>query len=351
MINPSHWKVSLPIYKPGPVMDKSVEEDHLNCPRLGFYKHGLRRGFPGINYPIQYGNAYHKYRDTLEKLILASGIKDASVPTLEMHNEAFTAAIKDYKNPPENHYYGYLTLGRVVAACAMAFKRVLEERRTGRITVTQSEQPVDLEMDWWICTNCSWTEVIPKDTPHDYHQVCVVCGEDYIRGRHGGVIDQFIIFNSLNDARMIRDFKTTGRMGATYNNKWDPNSQIQGYVWDGSRLSGREFDGAMIETVYNTKKVGPEIHQFYVEYTKGQQEQWEASRMIERQFIMTMYNRVEELGYLAFPQRTNHCPAYGGCAFKDPCKSSSAYEIEKWLDDHTEEHHWDFFSAHSEEGE
>jgi hypothetical protein len=148
---------------------------------------------------------------------------------------------------------------------------------------------------------------------------------------------------------MVRDFKTTGSMGAYYDQKFDPNGQVQGYVWSGGELSGRRFNGALIETIYNTKTIGPKIFQTVVEFTTGQQEAWLASVMIERQMIELLWSRVEELGYLAFPQRTNACGDYGGCRFRDACRSSNGFQVDTWLDVNTIHSEWDFMDPDKEE--
>lgn len=342
-IDPSKWRVKLPIYYPEKVMDNSIETAHSSCPTYGFYRYGLRRGFDGLSYPIQYGIAYHKFRELVEKLMIESGLGDGpEALTDEIYKKAAHAAVVNWEEPPVEHRHSHLDLTRLLTAFELTKKRIKEERSSKRIIVTRSEDSVDLEYSWKLCPSCLWTEVKGD-------KVCSRCSEYTVPIRHGGRIDQFIIFKSLNNARMIRDFKTTSMMGKTYTEKFDPNSQIQGYVWDGTQLSGREFEGALIETIYNTKKEGPIISQHYVTYSRGQQERWEASRMMERQMIELMYSRIEELGYLAFPQRTAHCHAYGGCPFKDACRSGSGYEVEKWLSEYTIESHWDFLSPETEE--
>jgi len=71
--------------------------------------------------------------------------------------------------------------------------------------------------------------------------------------------------------------------------------------------------------------------------------------MIERQMIQLMWSRVEELGYLAFPLRTHACNDFGGCGYREACLSGSGFEIEQWLENYTEEKHWDFTNPEGEE--
>ena len=368
--NPKNWRVTLPVFKPSEVMDYSENSEYGVCPRRGFYKYGMRRGFshapvkieetvlkgklefphriPELedpsakkdkNYAIQWGLAYHKYRELVEVKCeeLGTGINN------EIHNEAVSKSLLGWEDPPIGHKHEHLKKYRMIVAMNIARKRIEEEQRTGKVKVTRSEEPFDLEMDWWICLNCGftyWTE----------QEDCNYCGSTHLlRARHGGRVDQHIIFQALNNAKMIRDFKTTQYMGKTYDKKFDPNGQIQGYVWSGEKLSGRRFEGALIETLYTTKTVGPEIHQTYVTYSPGQQEAWEASMMMERQLIMSMWARVEELGFLAFPMRTTACPAFGGCPYREACRSSSGWEIEQWLENYTIYSHWDFTNPDLEE--
>ena len=73
-----------------------------------------------------------------------------------------------------------------------------------------------------------------------------------------------------------------------------------------------------------------------------------ASLMIEKQMVQLMWSRVEELGYLAFPQRTNACEDFGGCGYREACLSGSAFEIEAYLKNDTVEKEWDFTSPDKE---
>lgn len=358
-MNPSNWKISLPIFPPSAVLDNSTISEYSRCPRRGFYRYGLRRGFEGKSYTIQYGIAYHRYRETLEKEMIVNKSK----LTEEIHQVALKAALHKYEEPPVGHRYEYLSRIRLIQACEKSKERVREEQRTGKIIVTRAEDSFDLELPFFYCENCGWT--IPEseaytdsDDSDDDDAVarmrlkhCPTCdGVELTRARHGGRVDQFVLWSAFSKD-MIRDFKTTSRMGKDYDLKFDPNSQMTGYVWAGSELSGRKFDGVLIETIYNTKSAGPDIFQTYVQFSAGQIEQWQASMMMERQFIQTCFARAEELGYLAFPMRTAACPDYGGCRFRDACRSGSAWEIENWLKNYTIESHWDFTNPEEEVAE
>lgn len=342
-IDPTSWKISLPCFPPEAVLDNSTIQEYARCPRRGLYKYGMRRGFTGNNFSIQYGLAYHKYRETVEKYMFAN----KCIMSDEVHALGVDAAIDGWEEPPIGHKKEYLGLQRLAKAVLMARARIESEQRTGDVVITRPEEAFDLELPFFLCTNCGQADVannISEPTK------CCLCGMNtLIRPRHGGRVDQFIQYKALGNAQMVRDFKTTGMKGDSYEEKFDPNAQLQSYTWAGGQLSGREFDGALIETIYNTKTQGPIITQTYKTYTKGQQMAWMASNMMERQFIQTMWSRKDELGYLAFPQRTNACQDFGGCHFRQACRSSGAWELEDWMENNTIYSHWDFTNPDAEE--
>jgi len=346
------WKIKLPLFPPDEVSDNSTNAEYARCPRRGFYRYGLRRGFVGVSFPLQFGSAYHKYREVIEDLMVERecGLTD------EIHDEAQELALKNWEEPPIDHRHSHLSMVRMVQSIQLAKDKVTREREQGRIIVTKTEDSFDLELPFMLCPKCGWTELnedglLDLNVTTIWCPKCLVddrCSYKMITARHGGRVDQFIRFVTLNDGNFIRDFKTTGRMGQMYDLKFEPNSQMQGYVWGQEELSGQKSDGALIETLYNTKNVGPEIHQTYKTYSKGQQESWVASLMMERQMIQMMWSRVEELGYLAFPQRTNACGDFGGCGYREACLAGSSFEVEAWLKNYTVEREWDFTNPSEE---
>lgn len=343
-IDPTKWKIKLPIFPPSEVLDNSQLTEYARCPRRGLYRYGMRRAFGGKSWSIQFGLAYHKYRETVEVLM----VEEESDLTNEIHVKGIGAATEGWEDPPVEHKFGYLNLNRLMKTLVKAKARIINEKRDGKIVVTRTEDSFDLELPFLYCEDCGYTTLDLKSTSCSQ---CRVLKETIKlkRARVGGRVDQFITFVSLNNARMIRDFKSTSRMGPTYSLKFDPNSQFQGYTWSGEELSGQEFDGALIETVYNTKNEGPEIFQHYVQFSRGQQQSWLASVMIENQLIRSMWARVDELGYLAFPQRTNACGDFGGCGYREACLASSGWEIEQWMENYTMYSHWDFANPDGEE--
>jgi len=91
----STWKVTLPMFPPEEVMDNSASSEYARCPRRGFYRYGLRRGFVGVNYPIQFGLAYHKYREIIEEMMF----DQESDLTDFIHDSAVTLAVEGFDEP------------------------------------------------------------------------------------------------------------------------------------------------------------------------------------------------------------------------------------------------------------
>ncbi len=343
----STWKIKLPLFPPTEVSDNSENSNYTLCPRLGLYQNGLRRGYIGTNFPIQFGLAYHKYRETIENLM----IKQECNLTDEIHDTAVARASKGFVQPPLEHKHAHNNLLRLHQSCEVARDRVRREKEQGKIVVTKSEDSFDLDLPFVICTQCGFTSFelteknsCPRCTAMDVPPSYIV------RARHGGRVDQFIRMVFLANGEFVKDFKTTGRMGTYYDLKFEPNSQMQGYVWSKEELSGISCDGVLVETLYNTKNEGPKIFQTWKSFSEGQQEQWVASVMMERQMIQLMWSRVDELGYLAFPQRTDSCDRFGGCDYREACLAGSGFEIEQWLENYTEESHWDFTNPEGEKG-
>jgi len=258
-----------------------------------------------------------------------------------IYDTALTLATEGFDEPPPEHKHAHLGMVRLVQSFQVARNRVTREREQGKIEVMKSEDSFDLELPFVMCEDCGWTYLEPLTQGWE-NIPCIKCGGKLFISRHGGRVDQFIRMVALANGELVKDFKTTGLMGPKYDLKFEPNSQMQGYVWAKEELSGRQCDGVLIETLYNTKTKGPEIHQTYKSFSQGQQESWVASVMMERQMIQMMWSRVDELGYLAFPQRTHACNDFGGCGYREACLAGSGFEIEQWLKNYTEEREWDF---------
>lgn len=344
-LDPNKWKIKLPMFPPQEVSDNSTNQEYARCPRRGLYRYGLRRGFQGKSWPIQFGLAYHKYRETVEHLMMD---QQCSMND-EIHQEGINKACEGWEEPPIGHRKEFLNMHRLYKTVNLARTRIEEEQRTGKVVITRAEDSFDLELGLYWCPACFTMDYKVEETEQGEY-LCYSCGGVNLASiRHGGRIDAMLRYPALNNANMVRDFKTTSYRDKNRHEKYDPHGALQGYTWAGGELSGREFDGALIEEIYNTKTQGPEITQQYVTYSTGQQEQWLASIMMERQFINTMWARVDELGYLAFPQRTSACGDFGGCGFREACRAGSGWELENWLESYTIYSEWDFTDPEKEE--
>lgn len=300
------------------VWDNSTVSTWTRCPRKGFYEYGLSRSPVGVNYPIQWGVGYHKFREVLESLykkVVVDGGALLGEPDIQsfIYNGAWNAAIVaegKWEEPDAEHKHSYLTKARLARACEEAFESWLEEKRDDKIQVLLFEQPFDL--------------ILPNSTY-----------------RYGGRFDQLVDW----DGKLwIRDFKTTSRMGKGYSLRFDPNNQMTGYVWGAQELSGRNVEGVIVEVVYNTKTKGPDFFPFLSTRTAEQVRQW------LRGIVWEIGEIERQLSAGVFPMRTEACDDWGGCFFRDACRRDGWASIQMWLESNTVESIWDFMDPGSEEG-
>ena len=66
-------------------LDNSILESTGRCPRLSCYNYRLNRAGRAENYPINFGVAYHKFRDALERMYIQWCIKEEK----ELHSIQF----------------------------------------------------------------------------------------------------------------------------------------------------------------------------------------------------------------------------------------------------------------------
>lgn len=289
-----------------PAFDNSILSTHQRCPRRAFYEYYLDRAVTAKNWPIQFGSAYHKFREVLDEVYLQNvtrGDKSLSDVADDAFSLAWTAALSvegGFEDPPDEHRKSYLHAERLQETCEQAFARWKQEKRDGSVEVLHPEQAFELEL------------------PN---------GELYT-----GRMDQIIRWNG---DLWVRDFKTTTRMGRTYADNFEPNNQFTGYVWAAQQLSGQNVDGAWVEVAYNTKRKGPEFHDFLT--TRGPQaiREW----LEETQYEIEEARRHEQDGI--FPKRTTACNDYGGCPFREACNMGSWRARENWLEQRTVYSHWD----------
>lgn len=300
--------ISLNVLQPDApgAFDNSILSTFQRCPRKAFYTYYLDRAAKGKSYSIQFGVAYHRFREILEKAYLR-WVADSDTEISEVEDELFavawSAALQaedGFEDPPVENRKSYLNTERLRTSCEDAFENWKREKSGGDIEVLFPERAFELEL------------------PN---------GELYI-----GKMDQVILWN---DDVWVRDFKTTSRMGRTYADNFDPNNQFTGYVWAAQQLSGRKVQGVMVETLYNNKSNVAVFKQFLTTRTPGEIEEWVEETMYE----IETARRYEEDGI--FPKRTTACSDYGGCFFRDACSKSNWRSRERWLESHTIESHWD----------
>lgn len=286
--------------------DNSVIETHARCPRKAFYNYFLNRGHTGVSYPLLFGTAYHKYREVMLSNLIANDYEWDNAFALA----GYEAALEIYhEDPPLEHKRAWQTQQRLAATMDLGTQHFLTELRLGARKTLMAEQPFTLSLP---------------------------------SGRlFGGRMDELLEWNGK---LWIRDYKTTSRMGSTYGEAFDPNNQITGYVWAARQLSGRPVSGVIVQTVYNTKNNGPEIHEHLVTRSQGIIDQWVET-------IEAELDEIERhLESDTWPMRTLACTDFGGCMFREACQQDHWTAIEQWLQNHTIESVWDYTDPEGEEG-
>lgn len=299
-------RTQLPVVAPE-AFDFSITNTVGRCPRKAWYQYWLGRRSIQRNYPMDFGSAYHLYRDTLDRVFLQEDTPEEKWDIL--HEYALTKALEIYdENPPLEHKKAFLTQVRLIESCEQGFDVWKDEVLSGRVTLLASEQSFNLVLD---------------DTGYSF----------------GGKIDRLI---EQNGQFWVQDYKTTSYMGRTYGYKWDPNAQISGYTWGARELSGRRVMGVIIETIYNTKNKGPEHHNFLSTRSGFHIDEW------KRDYVETRHSieRYEAEQY--FPKNTAACDDYGGCFFRACCAMSSWAARDEWLNNFTVEDRWDFMKGEDE---
>jgi predicted Zn-ribbon and HTH transcriptional regulator len=144
------------------------------------------------------GLAYHKYREIVELVMKERKVGMSN----EIHDLGLAAALDGWEDPPIGHDEEYLDKVRLYQALQIARKRIEIEQKSGSIEVTRSESAFDLELPYAVCLKCGWAFF-----SEEVESTCSRCGHHpVLRARHGGRVDQFVVFNR---GYYIRDFKNT----------------------------------------------------------------------------------------------------------------------------------------------
>lgn len=293
---------SMPVSPPS-AFDNSMLDAHKQCPRYAYYRYWLHRTPVEKSFPITFGVAYHRFREVLD-LARIAGEEEGP----ELLERAIKSALDYYgkEEPPVGHKHQFLTKARLLVTCEQGYQYWLLEPGQGYV-VLEAEQSFQLPLP---------------------------SGELY-----GGRIDWH---GDWNNRPWFKDYKTTSRMGKTYAHQFEPRAQFTGYAWGVSKLSGRRIQGAIVETVYNTKTIGPEHHSFLSTRTQDAIEEW----IDDTEMAIEEVRRHEEEQY--FPKRTTACMNFGGCYFRACCSLANWGSREAWLENHTEHRVWDFMKSTEE---
>lgn len=305
--------ISLPVVE-REYLDFSILSTMGRCPRLAFYNYVLNRAPRVKSWPIQYGVAFHRYCDALERFYnqwVVEEQKELDPLKGIIHQAALAYALKDWEDPPLEHAKSYLDQTRLTKACELRLDSWINEKKTGNIKV--------------IGVEAGFTLPLPS-------------------GRiFAGRIDQVIQWNTRI---WIRDWKTVGRKpkGGNFKKKYNPGHQFTGYTWAEQELSGRRVEGVVVFVVYNIASTGPEFYPTLVNRSSGDIEHW----LEWAEDAYDEWERRMETG--KWPMKTDACDDWGGCFFRDACNSGSWYSIEQWLKQHTINSVWDPLNPEEEEG-
>lgn len=236
------------------IQDHSAMKEAKRCLRAYFFNYVL--GFKSVegNVIFAWGKSYHRFRE-----VLAATNKDLLPSQSKLLNPipAIMAGLKLWdkeqgQDPPQTDKFSFLTRARLLKSFAVAVEHVQREIAQGNIKVLSVEQAFNVE--------------IKPDSGV------------YTSGR----FDQAI---SVNGSKYIRDFKTTTQEGMWFSRGLNPNDQFPRYAHSYALLSGMKVKGVLIETLYNTKKQGPEITSYTVSFSDWQMEDWLKDELMHRRIL------------------------------------------------------------------
>lgn len=132
--------------------------------------------------------------------------------------------------------------------------------------------------------------------------------------RYFGTID-LVVRDKVTGKIYVFDHKTASALGIQFNNSWNPNHQMTGYIW-ALNQAGLECSDALIQGI-QVMKTKWEVCRVPTHRTEENFQDWKSTvvDLVER------YASYQEHGF--FPHAGNHaCSAFSGCQFLDLCKSS-----------------------------
>lgn len=268
------------------VQDSTAFKVKADCRRKYFYRIVLGRVPPQNKYQIvlDFGSAYHKFRELLEL-------------------EGYLAAMKYIMNvqlPRQDpgFKFSYLDNQRLLKTCQAAYESVQLEKKQGKIKVIAVEQPFNVE-------------IAPG------HSI-------------GGRADQIVEWNGR---LWGRDFKTTSKDKASFEAQLSPNDQATRYIVGESLIHGQEIQGIMFEAVYNVKTVGPQIYTKLVTRNQFQLETWHKEQAETKREL----DRLRELDL--WPMDEHNC---NWCEYRKVCTLTNEQTMENMLRTEYKHEPWDF---------
>ena len=259
----------------------------------------------GSHIPMDFGSAYHKFRDVLEKTNeITTGMVAARKVWHELQPE-----------PPHiESRWAYLHEAKLIESCMIGYAHRNRQKKIGNVEVVSSEQVFDILM---------------KDG----------------KTRSGGLMDQV---NRINGQPWPRDFKTTGKTDEYWQRFCSPSDQPTRYIHGLTKLTGEKVPGLVLEVLRNkkpTKKDSdpkPEIIEFLATRTPSQLDRWEDEQI----FLEGELDRCRDQDMWPQADDMTMCQ---WCDKRMLCTQSSELSIMAKLDKYYTHKIWDFKSLHQED--
>lgn len=286
------------------ILDHTAMIAWKTCKRKYFFQIVLGSVPRGADAPyFGFGGAYHKFREVLE-----IGFHNGE-PNEKSYPAAMAAAIQYYNKKfprpiPAGDKWDFLTIDRLISSCKKAYEFWKVEKSSGKIVVLAIEQPFNIE-------------IVPGS------------GE-YTSGR----FDQIVRWNGKIWGR---DFKTTSKEGMFYTRGLTPNDQFSRYTFAEAELSGQKVEGQIIETLYNSKKAGPQITPYTANRPIFMLEDWKRDEMLHREWLAM--SREKDV----WPKEENNC---GFCQFHSVCAMNTEGAAKAKLKQEFSQRPWDNMNVH-----
>lgn len=301
------------------VLDSSAYLEAKKCFRLFFYKIVLGYRPKNSDVHLNWGSAYHKFREILDVEYLRkqrAGVSDKMVLVADCFQPAMVEALKLWealqpRDPNPEEYFGFMTKNRLYETLMFAYKYWIREKQLGITEVIATEQLFSVELAPGLWRSGKADRIIRRD------------------GHIWGM-----------------DFKTSTKDKEQFAKTLDPNDQFSGYTIAEAALSGEVVKGQIVEVMYNKKfhktnrgksETGPAIWEFDAQRTPEQIEQWLKEQKTWDKFLEIC--RQDD----SWPMADNPLVNCQFCSYKKPCSLSNngaaEYNLRNFYDfkphDHT----------------